>query len=509
MNFYALSYYKNELKKEKLLIEEKQYSNNKLYEEKKDTIIEYITYDSKKVKKNTLFICKGAAFKKEYLLSAKEKGAACYVSEKDYDIDLPCLLVKDIRKAMPYLASEFFNYPQKEITITGITGTKGKSTTACYIKAILDLYLKEKENKDTALISSINTYDGKADFESHITTPESVELIEHIRNAVDKGLPYLTMEASSQALKYDRVDLVEFTVGLFLNISEDHISPIEHPTFEDYFHSKLKIFERTKNAVINHDADYFDEIKEAAQKSDKVENIIVFGTDKSCDLYCHDIKKIDGAIEFYVKTKNFDEKFDITMPGLFNVENALAAIATSLIYKIPLDYIKRGLHIARSKGRMELFSTKDKKLFVLVDYAHNKLSFEKLFGSVKEEYKDREIISIFGCPGKKAYKRRTELGEIASIYSKKIYIVAEDPGEEKYADIASEMEKHITCDYEKIEDRKEAIRKAIFSIRNKTIILVTGKGDETRQKYGRKYLPYPSDSSIVKEAIKEYDELYC
>ena len=197
------------------------------------------------------------------------------------------------------------------------------------------------------------------------------------------------------------------------------------------------------------------------------------------------------------------------MPGLFNVENALAAIATSLIYKIPLDYIKRGLHIARSKGRMELFSTKDKKLFVLVDYAHNKLSFEKLFGSVKEEYKDREIISIFGCPGKKAYKRRTELGEIASIYSKKIYIVAEDPGEEKYADIASEMEKHITCDYEKIEDRKEAIRKAIFSIRNKTIILVTGKGDETRQKYGRKYLPYPSDSSIVKEAIKEYDELYC
>lgn len=505
--FYTISHYVDLLLKEKLLlsVDDKRYSskqNNSLNE----IVIENITYDSNEVVKNTLFICKGASFKKEYLFSAKEKGAVCYVSEKDYNVDLPFIKVSDIRKAMPYLASEFYNYPQKNIKITAITGTKGKSTTSCYLKSILDDYLTNNNKKKSALISSINVYDGKSDIESHITTPESVELIGHIRNAVDSNIDYLTMEASSQSLKYDRVDLLTFNVGVFLNIGEDHISPIEHPDFNDYFNSKLKIFNQSKNIVINYNSNHFDEIISKAKSLKTVKNIVVFGFDKSCDLYCHDVKKFPDRISFYVKTKEFDEQFDITMPGLFNVENAVSAIAIALIYKIPLKNIKKGLHIARSKGRMEFFSTKDKKIVVLVDYAHNKLSFEKLFSSIKEEYSDREIVSIFGCPGGKAYKRREDLSKIASMYSKKIYVVSEDPGVESYNDIAKDMEQYITTQYEKIEDRGDAIRKAVFSAKEKTIILVTGKGDETRQKYGKEYLPCISDAENTQNIIKEYDK---
>ena len=474
--------------------------------------VENATYNSKEVTPDTLFVCKGATFKEDYLKDAISKGATCYVSEKKYDVDISSIIVKDIRVSMPIIANLHYEQPWKKLNITGITGTKGKSTTAYYIKSIVDEYMKNSGGKESAVISSIDVYDGVINKESHITTPESMELFMHFNNAVNSGISYLTMEVSSQALKYNRVDEIVFDCGIFLNISEDHISDIEHKDFNDYFHSKLRIFKQTKTAFICANSDNFNEIKEASKASEKV---ITFGhednlkTDKSeCDVYGYNIKKTDDGIKFIVKTKDFDEEFLLTMPGLFNVENALAAIAVALEYNIPIEYIKKGIMIARSSGRMELYENKDKSIIAVVDYAHNKLSFDTLYSSTKKEYPEYDIYAIFGCPGYKAQIRRRDLGLIAGEYSKKVYICAEDPGDEPVIEISTEIASYVSkgnCPYELIEDRGEAIKKAIDDAKasnHKTIILITGKGNETRQKYGHEYLDCPSDVEYVKRYLQ-------
>ncbi len=503
MNYYTQKDYLNKLDRQGLVLESNLFGND-------DAPIHGLTYNSKEASDKTLFVCKGAAFRPEYLEGAVKAGASLYVSEQRFSIctDVPYIVVSDVRKAMPYLADLYFNSPAKELNLIGVGGTKGKSTTAYYTKAIVDDYLADLNEKESAVISSIDIYDGVTKIESHITTPESIELMQHFRNAADCGIKFLEMEVSSQALKYDRVNEITFDAAVFLNISEDHISPIEHPDFEDYFSSKLKMFSQTKNALISTDSDYFDRVKEAASAAPRV---ITFGTQPGSDIYGYDIEKIDHEIHFRVKCDRFDEDFILTMPGLFNVENALAAIAAAYVFDIPVKFMKSGLYRARSSGRMESYTSNDKKVIAVVDYAHNKLSFDKLFSSTRKEYPDYDIVSIFGCPGKKALVRRRDLGTIAGIYSKKVYLVAEDPGAEPVEQISKDIAQYVeaqNCPYEMIEDRGEAIRKAILECTDKTILLITGKGNETRQKYGAEYLDCPSDVEYTKRYMEEYNQMH-
>ena len=500
MTEYSIEDYFELLKQADLVLE----SNIAGFE---DTMITNLTYNSKEVTNNTLFICKGVAFKADYLKEALKKGACFYISEKKYETDteVPYIIVKDIRLAMPFIGDKFYGSAWKDLNLIGITGTKGKSTTAYYIKAILDDYLESQNKRESAVISSIDLFDGVIHKESHITTPEAMELHHHFRNAVNSGIEYLQMEVSSQALKYNRVDQILFDVGVFLNISEDHISPVEHQDFEDYFSSKLKIFSQTKTACVNLDSDFSQRILESAKES---QNLITFGTQETADIYGYDIRKEKNEIIFKVKCDRFHREFKLTMPGLFNVENALAAIAIAYVLNIPEEYIYSGLFRARSSGRMELYTSKDQKVIAIVDYAHNKLSFDKLFSSVKKEYPDYDIVSIFGCPGKKAFVRRRDLGTIAGHYSKKVYLVAEDPGYEPVEDISKDIAQYVAlehCDYVMIEDRGEAIKAAIEEVTSNTVLLITGKGNETRQKYGSEYIDCPSDVEFTKRYLEEYN----
>lgn len=477
--------------------------------EQDEQLITYLTYDSRAVVPGTLFICKGAAFKSSYLEDAVRLGAVAYVSEQAYDLEQPvaCILVKDIRKAMPPLAEKFFDRAWEHLKITGFGGTKGKSTSAYYMKAIVDDYMAATGGCESAVLSSIDIYDGVIRQESHITTPESVELHEHMRHAVDSGITYMEMEVSSQALKYDRVNNMQFDVAVYLNISEDHISPIEHKDFEDYLSSKMKMFALAKQAVVNLDADFSERALAAAQDAGSFKTFSL--KDPSADFYGYGIHKENGEIVFSVRCSQFDETFALTMPGLFNVENAVAVIAAATLLSIPLAYIKSGLYRARSSGRMELYTSKDKIVTAVVDYAHNKLSFEKLFGSTREEYPDHDIVAVFGCPGYKAYVRRRDLGLIAGQYSKKVYLVAEDPGKEPVQQISEDIAQYVAekhCPYEIIEDRGVAIHKAIMECKRPTVLLITGKGNETRQKYGTVYADCLSDVAYVKRYLKEYDE---
>lgn len=501
MNYYHFSDYAELLKEHNLLAD---VHNNT------DEVVSYLTFNSKQVTPGTLFICKGKNFKKDYLEEAQNRGACAYVSEQHYeDSSLPCILTTDIRKAMPLLADMFNNSPWKHLTVIGVGGTKGKSTSAYYAKAIVDDYMSAIGGAESAIFSSIDMYDGKTKFESHITTPEAVELQEHFRNAYESDITFAEMEVSSQALKYDRVSNMRFTVGIFLNISEDHISPIEHKDFEDYFSSKLKIFELSDNAVVNLDMDYADRALEEAQQCQRV---LTFSTkDSSADVYGYNIKKTNEGTSFMVRTADFDEEFLLTMPGFFNVENALAVIAASLLVGIPKEYIHSGLRRARSSGRMEVYTSKDNRVVAIVDYAHNKLSYEKLFSSTKEEYPDYDIVAVFGCPGKKAYLRRRDLGTIAGQYSKVVYLTEEDAGTEPVEDISREIAQYVeaqNCPYEIINDRGLAIKTAIENVENNSVLLICGKGNETRQKRGNEYIDCPSDVEYVKEFLAEYDRTH-
>lgn len=498
MKIYSVGAYADILKEENLLV------SASIYDETQ--VITDITYNSKEVREGSLFACKGAAFKSEYLDEAVKRGAALYLSEKEYETKRPVnhIIVNDIRRAMALVSDFHFDKAYEKLNLIGITGTKGKSTTAYYIKYILDEYLEASMKKPSGIVSSIDTYDGVIFKESHLTTPEAIELHRHFDNAVSSGLEFFGMEVSSQALKYDRVLGVTFDAGVFLNISEDHISPVEHSDFEDYFGAKLKLFSQSKASFVNLSCDFSERIFERAKADCK--KVITFGFTEKADFYGYDIKKVKNETHFKVRHGGEVTEYILEMPGLFNVENALAAIAVTTHFEIPKEFIKNGLKKARSSGRMEVSASLDNSVTVIVDYAHNKLSFEALYKSTLEEYKGREIITVFGCPGGKAYNRRAELGYLAGKYSSRVYLTAEDPGYEEIRKISLEIKEHIKnpdCEVHLIDDRGEAIREAVLNANPNSVILITGKGNETRQKIGSEYLPCLTDTDYAKEALEK------
>lgn len=501
MEKFKLRKYLEILKKNDLLLE------SNLSDELIEKTVEDVTYDSREVKENTLFICKGTNFKIEYLDNSLKAGAIAYVAEEQYKQEgKPYIIVKDMRKVIAILAAFYTNDPQEKINMIGITGTKGKSTTTYYIKYILDDYMKDLNKPDTAVISSIDTYDGKESAEAVLTTPEPVELFKHIRNAVDSKIENLVMEVCSQALKAKRVYGILYKIGVFLNISEDHISNIEHKDYEEYISSKLKMFDQTETAIINLNTDDLDRVLEAAKKSKKV---ITFGNSENADVYGYNIRKEGMNTVFNVRTKSFDEEILLTMPGLFNVENALAAIAVVSELGVPYKNIYNGLKKARASGRMEVYSDKNKDVIVIVDYAHNKLSFQKLYESTIKEYPKREIVTVFGCPGNHAQNRRKDLGELSGKYSDMNYLTMEDPRNEDVEKICKEISVYVEKEngkYKIVTDRGQAIKEAIFEAKPNTVILITGKGNETVQLVKGKYVPCETDVEYAKKYLKELDE---
>ena len=474
----------------------------------RSTPVALVSYDSREVVPGTLFICKGAHFKEDFLRSAKEQGAMAYVSLTPYPaVDLPCIQINDLRLAIAPLADLFYDHPSGKLNVIGITGTKGKSSTTYYLKYILDEYMESENKPLSGVVSSIDTYDGVESFESHLTTPEPLDLQRHFANGAKTGMEYMTMEVSSQALKYHRSLCTEFAAACFLNIGTDHISPIEHPDFEDYFTSKLKIFQQANVSCVNLDSDHADRVLEAAKAAGKP--VYTFSRkNEEADVYGFQIRKRGTDILFKVRTRRFQREFRLTMPGLFNVENALAAITVCEAMNIPERAIYVGLMKARVPGRMEVYSNSDETVTAIVDYAHNRMSFETLFRSVRAEYPGRRIVTVFGCPGKKALDRRKDLGEVSGKYSDLVMLTEEDSGEEDTMEICRQIAVHVAGQggsYSIEPNRGEAIRQAILGCEEPTVLLITGKGAETRQKRGTQYIDTPSDVDYVHTCLQEYD----
>lgn len=470
-----------------------------------EAAIECVSYDTRSIHGCSLFICKGAHFKVEYLHEALARGAAAYVSEVAYPVDAPCLRVRDVRRALVVLGRLYYNNITDRLTTVGITGTKGKTTTAFFVRAILNDRLRRSGKPDCAMLSSSRVYDGVVDEPSHITTPEVLELYQHFQNAADSGITHMVMEVSSQALKYGRVRGMHFDVGCFTNLGADHISPIEHPDFEDYYRSKLMLFDMCGAACVNLDAERANETLRYARARCAV---TTFGAQEDAQLRCRNVEKRADGIYFTVESDGYNGEFSITMPGLFNVPNALAAMSVCAALGVPEEHVRAGLRRAHAEGRMQVYESRNGEVAVIVDYAHNRLSFDALFRSLRLEWPGRRVISVFGCPGGKALQRRRDLGELGGQYSDYVYITEDDPGEEPLESICADIARHVACPHEILPDREECIRRAICTDTGRRIVVLAAKGEDKYMKRGTRYDDYDGDAALAQKYLAIYEEAH-
>ena len=474
-----------------------------------------ITYDTRTVGGGSLLVCKGR-FRPEYLDGLDGRGLAAYVADTDYSaaVDAPGLIVDDPRKALSLLSAEFYDRPQDELTVIGITGTKGKTTTAYLTQAILNAHSGGR----CALFSSVdNCLDGHTYEESDLTTPESLDAFRMMRQAADNGMRYLVMEVSSQAYKVHRVHGLTFDIGAFLNISPDHISPIEHPTFEDYLHCKRQLITNSKTLVVNADCDHMQLLRQdAAHAGIPVVDFSVHGPDDGRKTAHAITATADGSDpdDFRVIIRDHDAgTFRLRLPGDCNIANAAAAMAIATAAGVPADSpALRAVETVTVPGRMEVLADPDTRTWAIVDYAHNFASVAALLDFVDSRYgADRPFITLVtGAAGNKAIDRRREIVEAAQHRIGRFVFTAEDTDTEPYEDICNDMMRHVTdpdVDARIVVDRVTALTEAIRDARSnperRDMVLVIGKGHERWIKDRNRHMPYEGDDKVVSRLLSE------
>ena len=446
----------------------------------------HISFDSRDVDQDTLFFAKGATFKKEYLEQAIQKGLGFYVSQVDYGLAIPAIIVTDIKKAMSLIAMVFYGHPEKQLHLLAFTGTKGKTTAAYFAYHIL------KQSHKPAMLSTMNTtLDGKTFFKSHLTSPKSLDLCKMMATAVDNGMTHLIMEVSSQAYLVDRVYGLSFDVGAFLNISPDHIGPIEHPTFEDYFYHKRLLMANSKAVVVNADMDHFKVV--AQQVADKPHDF--YG--KTTDNTIHNSK----AFAFDV-AGTLAGHYDIQLIGSFNQENALAAGLACHRLGASLDDNKKGIAETSVPGRMEVI-TQANGAKVFVDYAHNGDSLAKLL-SVVEEHQKGNLYLILGATGNKGESRRADFARIINAHPNlHVILTADDPNYEDPQAIAEEIASQVNRPLTIQVDREKAIAHAMTLTKTQDdAVIIAGKGADAYQIVNGEHTPYAGDLQIAKKYLE-------
>ena len=469
-----------------------------------------VTYDTRTVKPGSLLFCKGN-FRADYLDGIDGKGLSAYVAETDFSQTTGAtgLIVNDVRRAMSLLSAEFFGRPQDELTVVGITGTKGKTTTSYFTQAVLNAHCDGR----CALFSSVdNCLDGHTYVESDLTTPESLDAFRMMRTAVDNGMRYLVMEVSSQAYKVERVYGLTFDVAAFLNISPDHISEIEHPTFEDYLYCKRQIIANARALVYGADMSHVDLIRQdAAAHGITATSFALHNAGRSSGTPADVVAwPSDAAHEAYhIAVDGTDlGDYHLAIDGDFNYLNAAAAIAIAQAAGVRLDETAalHAMEPVRIAGRMEQFRDPQSNTIAIVDYAHNYASVTALLDYVNERYGARNprITLVTGSAGNKAYDRRREIVEAAQQRIHNFIFTAEDTDTEPFIDICMQMQGYVTAPgvtSTVISDRPTAVTNAIYDARAHAdrfnIILIIGKGDERWIKDHHRHVPFEGDDHIV------------
>lgn len=446
-----------------------------------------VVYDSRKVVPGSLFVCLRGFLTDghEYIGKAVEAGAAAILvedAEACAEYAVTCLRVRDAREALAYISAEWFGNPAQDMTMIGLTGTKGKTTTAHMIKKIL-----EESGNLVGMIGTLGAYIGEEKIPTRNTTPESYELHALFAQMKEKGCSHVVMEVSSQGLKQKRTAGIEFDYGAFLNLSVDHISTGEHADFEEYKECKKLLFSQTKQAIINLDNEYSEEFLALANKPFTV------SAQREADLYASHVENlwkedILGVI-FDVAGK-MQGSITVSMPGTFNVENALVASAVAYLCGTSEDAVRAGLKKVSVKGRTQLIRETAHFATFLIDYAHNELSMESLLHMLKS-YEPKRLICLFGGGGNKPKQRRYDMGKIAGKYADLSILTTDNPRYEEVEDINNDIIEGLKVydgKYQIILDRKEAIEYLIDNAKKGDIIALIGKGHEDYQEIkGVKY----------------------
>lgn len=472
-----------------------------------DLDISSIECDYREVKPNSIFVAiKGYEVDGHtFINKAIEKGATAIIFEEGANYkefgnvkDVTLIMAPNTRLALAKCSCNFYDNPSKKMKIIGITGTKGKTTTSFMLKSIL-----EKQGKKVGLIGTIAVYVGdKLIKNSDRTTPESNKLQQILAKMYELGIEVVIMEVSSQSLKLDRVAGMEFYAGIFTNLSEDHISEKEHKDMQDYFESKIKLFDMCKYAFVNSDSIYTSKILDAI----KTKEVQTYGIDNYCNLLAKDITVTNTYVDFRAKIKDRNERIKVSIPGRFSVYNALAAISVARLLGTSVEQMKEALETIRVPGRSELVDNKE-ELKLMIDYAHTPESLKSILETVKT-YTIGRVICVFGCGGDRDPHKRPLMGEISGKLAEYTIITSDNPRTEDPEKIIKEIEEGIKKtkgNYECIADRREAMKKAIKMANKKDIVIFAGKGHETYQEVNKEKKPF-DERIIIKEILEELEK---
>lgn len=376
------------------------------------------------------------------------------------------------------LAAAFYNkFPSKGLTVIGVTGTDGKTTTSNLIYHIL-----RKNGFKTALISTIGAVINDATYETgfHVTTPSPFAIQKYIKLARQKGCTHLVIEVTSHALDQNRVSGINFDIGVLTNVTHEHLD--YHKSYERYIMTKVKLLEKARVSVVNSNGEWFGYVKKIIDGK-KLITFSLHGKDDDLTLI------------------NLPFRINTTLTGDFNLENILASVGVARVLDIEYEIINAAITDFRAPvGRQQVMS---KNPLIMVDFAHTPNSFENLLPALRQKYTGK-IIHVFGSAGQRDRGKRPKMGKVASYYDDIIVLTSEDPRKEKIEDINRDIKKGINIEKElyEIEDREEAISFAISKASRDDVVVVTGKGHEKSMNLGKGEVEW-SDQEVIKKILKK------
>ena len=461
-----------------------------------DAEIGGISYDSRKTKPNDAFVAiAGYAFDGHaYIRSAAENGAAVIICERKPQIDIPYVLVKDCRYALAILSRNFFGDPASEMTVIGITGTNGKTTTTYLLKHLLEAKLDAK----VGLVGTNGNMIGDKFIHTERTTPESYELQRLFREMADAGCTHVVMEVSSHSLVLNRVAGIHFAVGAFTNLTQDHLD--FHHTMEEYAKAKAKLFTMCDVGCINVDDKWHNVMLEHASC-----RMFTYSAEhNAATLVAKDIRLSASGVKFCAVTEKALAHVKLAIPGKFSVYNALGVIAIGLAIGISLDDCADAMGSAKGvKGRMEVVPT-DGDYTIVIDYAHTPDALENALKALHMSENGRLVV-LFGCGGDRDRTKRPIMGAIAADNADFVIVTSDNPRTEDPQEIINEIVAGIKGRknrYKVICDRVEAIKWAIDNHMPDDVILLAGKGHEDYQVVGHEK-HHMDEREIVAEHIEK------